>query len=160
MSMKKIMTTESNPEYWASSEYIDEGPYNLAALIKKSTTRNNTKSLVFDWVIDKYTFCQPLNYFFAIENEVIKFGQTDRDCLGRLNRYRHQHPDAFHTIVFNKLYKGKTPRLYVRLAEGQMVNFSSGKQMCYENTAEIEARNIIRYENAVGRKPVGNSKIG
>ena len=153
------MITPTNPEYWTSLDYIDE-PYTLAANIKKSTTRTNNKKLEYFWELNKLEINQPLNYFFAIENEILKFGQSDRDTIGRLNRYRHQHPNEYHTLVFDELYKGKKPRLYVRLAEGKMVNFKSGAQKCYENTADLEAKHIIRYEEAVGKKPKGNSKIG
>lgn len=149
----------SNPEYWTSSDYIDE-PYTLAARIKKSVTRNNTKSFVYFWEMNKLDLNQPLNYFFAIENEILKFGQSDRDPIGRLNRYRHQHPNEYMTLVLDELYEGKNPRLYVRLAESKMVDFSSGREMCYQNTADLEAKHIIRYEEAVGKKPKANSKIG
>ena len=62
--------------------------------------------------------------------------------------------------ILDELYKSKNPRLYIRLAEGKMVNFSTGKEMCYQNTADLEARHIIRYEEAIGTKPIANSKIG
>ena len=148
----------SNPDYWTSPEYVDE-PYVLAASIKKSTTRNGSKSLEYIWKINKLDCNQPLNYFFATD-EILKFGQSDRDTIGRLNRYRHQHPDEYMTLVLNKLYEGKNSRLYVRLAEGKFVTFKSGKQICYENTADLEAKHINRYEEAVGRKPIANSKVG
>ena len=151
--------TYNNIEYWTSSDYIDE-PYTLAAYIKKSATRNNTKKLEYLWEINKLDCNQPLNYFFAIENKILKFGQSDRDAIGRLNRYKHKHPCPHMTLVFNELYKGKNPRLYIRLAEGKMVDFSTGKEMCYQNTADLEARHIIRYEEAIGIKPMGNSKVG
>ncbi len=143
----------NNTKYWTSSDYIDE-PYTLAAHITKSTTRNNTKKLEYIWEINKLDCNQPLNYFFAIENKILKFGQSNRDAIGRLNRYKHQHPDEYMTLIFDELYKGKNPRLYIRLAEGKMVDFST------QNTADLEARHIIRYEEAIGIKPMANSKIG
>jgi len=150
----------SNPEYWTSSEYMDEGPYILAAHIKKGKTRNNTKKLDYDWVMDKLDCNQPLNYFFSNEKEILKFGESSNDSLGRLNRYRHKHPDKNHMKVLNELYDGKNPRLYVRLAEGKMVDFKSGKDISYEDTNKLERKHITRYEEAVGIKPIANSKLG
>ena len=125
------MIIPSNPEYWTSLDYIDE-PYTLAAHIKKSTTKTNNKKLEYFWELNKLEINQPLNYFFAIENEILKFGQSDRDTIGRLNRYRHQHPNEYHTLVFNELYKGKKPRLYVRLAEGVSRRAVASKSIGFE----------------------------